>query len=372
MSVPNFEIFSTADFNKFEVKQLRLEHTTSDITDTETGQLFYKSNHTENSISGRPYVKTQQGNKAIALIDDVNTKADQYIPISQKGQTNGVATLDSSGKIPVSQLHSYLDDVVEYPSFNSFPSTGESGKIYISTNDNKQYRWSGTQYIQVGGGAVASDSTPQDVSTSASIGTSGAFARGDHRHKLGDSIVQSRNIASNAVNNNHIQNNSINGNKLQTYSVTSTQLANNSVTSLKITNYNVDNSKLAYMSGRTVKANLNSSSSPAQDVSIAQFSNELANYGHNQATIKAFLNPTLNSSGGQVTWTINNALNSNKKRNGYFTPIIQVWALNLNNSGSNFVYHMSYEVTSNGSVKIYMNLPTGTVPAGSMQAVIME
>ena len=61
-----------------------------------------------------------------------------------------VATLDAAGKVPTSQLPSYVDDVVEYPSLNEFPSVGESGKIYVAIDTNMTYRWSGSTYIIIG------------------------------------------------------------------------------------------------------------------------------------------------------------------------------------------------------------------------------
>jgi hypothetical protein len=68
------------------------------------------------------------------------------IPASQKGTANGVAELDSAGKVPSSQLPSYVDDVLEYESLAAFPSTGESGKIYVAANTNLAYRWTGSTY----------------------------------------------------------------------------------------------------------------------------------------------------------------------------------------------------------------------------------
>lgn len=62
------------------------------------------------------------------------------------GAVNGVATLNASGLVPASQLPSYVDDVIEVSNFASLPVTGESGKIYITLNDNKQFRWSGSVY----------------------------------------------------------------------------------------------------------------------------------------------------------------------------------------------------------------------------------
>lgn len=53
------------------------------------------------------------------------------------------------GKVPASQLPSYVDDVLEYANFAAFPSTGESGKIYVALDTNKTYRWSGSEYVEI-------------------------------------------------------------------------------------------------------------------------------------------------------------------------------------------------------------------------------
>lgn len=56
------------------------------------------------------------------------------------------------GKVPSSQLPSFVDDVLEYATVSKFPTTGESGKIYVATSTNKTYRWSGSAYVEVAGG----------------------------------------------------------------------------------------------------------------------------------------------------------------------------------------------------------------------------
>lgn len=53
------------------------------------------------------------------------------------------------GKVPSSQLPSYVDDVLEFDTFENLPNPGEKGKIYLITNDNSQFRWSGSEYIQL-------------------------------------------------------------------------------------------------------------------------------------------------------------------------------------------------------------------------------
>lgn len=55
-----------------------------------------------------------------------------------------------NGKIPSSQLPSFVDDVLEYSNKSSFPSTGETGKIYIDLANNTTYRWSGSTYVAIG------------------------------------------------------------------------------------------------------------------------------------------------------------------------------------------------------------------------------
>lgn len=79
------------------------------------------------------------------------------IPANQKGMANGVATLDPSGVIPANQLPSYVDDVLEFATLAAFPATGETGKIYISIETSMTYRWTGTVYAPIGGGAGTAD-----------------------------------------------------------------------------------------------------------------------------------------------------------------------------------------------------------------------
>lgn len=65
------------------------------------------------------------------------------------GQPGGVAELDDTGHVPASQLPSYVDDVQEYASRSDFPTTGESGKIYVATDTNLTYRWTGSGYVEI-------------------------------------------------------------------------------------------------------------------------------------------------------------------------------------------------------------------------------
>lgn len=108
--------------------------------------------------------------------------------IATKAQANGLASLDSAGKVPAAQLPSFVDDVVEVTFVDSeanIPTSGlilgqkfyakdvkqifeatsetahgagstpETGKIYVDMNPDGQYgsnityRWSGSQMVEI-------------------------------------------------------------------------------------------------------------------------------------------------------------------------------------------------------------------------------
>jgi len=82
-----------------------------------------------------------------------------------KGETNGYASLGSDGKVPPTQLPSYVDDVLEATNFTTLPAIGETGKIYVTLDNNKTYRWSGSAYIYITSGAVDSVSGKTGIIT---------------------------------------------------------------------------------------------------------------------------------------------------------------------------------------------------------------
>ena len=97
------------------------------------------------------------------------TTALGYTPLNSnlKGAKSGLAELDANGKVPTAQLPSYVDDVLEYSAKASFPTTGETGKIYVDTSTNKTYRWGGSAYAE--------------ISPSIALGTTSSTAfRGDY------------------------------------------------------------------------------------------------------------------------------------------------------------------------------------------------
>ena len=82
---------------------------------------------------------------------DQNTfqPAGSYVLASEKGANSGVATLGADGKVPASQLPSFVDDVIEAANFAALPAEGEGGKIYVTLDDNKTYRWGGSAYAEI-------------------------------------------------------------------------------------------------------------------------------------------------------------------------------------------------------------------------------
>ena len=102
------------------------------------------------------------------------------IPSTDKGANGGVAELDSNGKVPSSQLPSYVDDVLSYASQSAFPATGETGKIYIAEDTNKTYRWSGSAYAEISASLALGE-----TSSTAYRGDRGKVAY-DHSQKTGN------------------------------------------------------------------------------------------------------------------------------------------------------------------------------------------
>lgn len=105
------------------------------------------TNHINNNDNPHNITKSSIG------LDNVTN--DAQVKRSELGVANGVATLDSTGKVPSGQLPSYVDDVIEGYLYNgvfykdtSYTTSivGESGKIYIDLPTNKTYRWAGSVY----------------------------------------------------------------------------------------------------------------------------------------------------------------------------------------------------------------------------------
>lgn len=131
------------------------------------------------NIDNHPNLKVVIENKVEATVEKILTNIDNYPLIKEKiirfcneaieakrGVANGIASLDKDGKVPSSQLPSYVDDVLEgyYVDETHFAEkyiedapvyyTPEKGKIYVDISEDteysgKTYRWSGTKYTVI-------------------------------------------------------------------------------------------------------------------------------------------------------------------------------------------------------------------------------
>lgn len=119
-------------------------------------------------IQGIPGVKGDPGEQGPAGNDGAQGLPGDgldlgYTPedAAKKGQPNGYAGLDGSGRVPSDQLPSYVDDIVEVLDFADLPAVGESSKIYVTIDDDKLYRWSGSDYINFKSAPNSSDDIPE-------------------------------------------------------------------------------------------------------------------------------------------------------------------------------------------------------------------
>lgn len=111
--------------------------------------------------------KTTKINGVALDSENITLTTDTLNTISKddKGVANGIATLDDAGKVPASQLPSYVDDVLEgylkaedgkfyKEAAYTTAYTPEDGKIYVELSTNKSYRWSGSTYVEIAGGVA--------------------------------------------------------------------------------------------------------------------------------------------------------------------------------------------------------------------------
>lgn len=100
-------------------------------------------------VTGKGLSTNDYDDTAKGIVDGVTSALAGKVDTSLVGSANGVAELDANGRVPSSQLPSYVDDVLDYADLAHFPATGETGKIYIADDTNKEYRWSGSGYAVI-------------------------------------------------------------------------------------------------------------------------------------------------------------------------------------------------------------------------------
>lgn len=133
------------------------------------GELFYKIGDGLYLYNGSSWLRMLLKNEAASSWGDISNKPTTLVGYgitdaiysAARGASNGVASLDSSGKVPSAQLPSYVDDVIEFPNLASMPVSGVTGIIYIAIDTNKIYRWTGSTYIEVVASPGTTDVIPE-------------------------------------------------------------------------------------------------------------------------------------------------------------------------------------------------------------------
>lgn len=74
---------------------------------------------------------------------------------------NGLAKLDSGGKVPSALLPAFVDDVLEFANFAALPGAGVAGVIYVTLDTNRTYRWGGSAYTEISAAPGSTDAVPE-------------------------------------------------------------------------------------------------------------------------------------------------------------------------------------------------------------------
>lgn len=135
---------------------------------------YFKGNSIVDAINKGDAAVKAQVDRLDTKIDDVNEDLQDFKAL--KGQPNGLAELDGNGKVPASQLPSYVDDVMDaYATYTVSPTgvlqniqlyadaehetpiVGERDKIYVNVTPGEvsyQFRWSGSQWVRIDSNAI--------------------------------------------------------------------------------------------------------------------------------------------------------------------------------------------------------------------------
>lgn len=119
------------------------------------------SSATQSALDGKAAVVHTH---SVSAVTGLQAALDAKLAASALGQANGAAPLDGTSKVPSIYLPGFVDDVVEFADYASLPGTGDSGKIYITTDNNKQFRWSGSTYAEIASSPGSTDAVPEGAS----------------------------------------------------------------------------------------------------------------------------------------------------------------------------------------------------------------
>lgn len=149
------KVFQAVDTN-FVKKEANKGLSTNDYTTAEKQKLAGLANYSLPTAASDTLGGVKVGT-------NLSIDGSGVLSVSGKGSSGGFAELDANGKVPATQLPSYVDDVIDgyYDStadkfyedaLKTTEITGESGKIYIDLGVTpvKTYRYSGSVFAQCG------------------------------------------------------------------------------------------------------------------------------------------------------------------------------------------------------------------------------
>lgn len=105
--------------------------------------------HTALDYSGVDSIAEQLAELGIEDIAGLSQGLTDLIDSDRIGQANGVVGLNEVGEVPEEQLPQYVVDVVEVADFDSLPVEGISSRFYITVDDNRLFRWTGSAYVEI-------------------------------------------------------------------------------------------------------------------------------------------------------------------------------------------------------------------------------
>ena len=136
----NLEFGTGANLNKISLKSA-LTNVSLDSGTTWNGSLITANKIATGSVSDTEF----------EFLNGISTA---ILQTSDKGASSGVCPLNSNSIIPNHYLPGSISDIIEVATYTSLPSSGDSLKIYVTIDNHKAYRWSGTSYVEISASLV--------------------------------------------------------------------------------------------------------------------------------------------------------------------------------------------------------------------------
>jgi hypothetical protein len=159
-NITNLQGRMTAEEANVDNLQGRMTSAEGDIDDIESGATVVPR-----------ALGDQNGNTINTTYLTQSSASATYIPLSQKAQANGVATLGADGRVIPSQIPGIVSSVEEYDSLEDFPEVGVLTTVYLALDTGLTYLWSGSNYV-----ALSSSLALGETSTTAYRGDRGKIA----------------------------------------------------------------------------------------------------------------------------------------------------------------------------------------------------